>query len=167
MPKPSKKRIFCPDCGKSKILFETEKEAQTFIKFNSEEIENGEKLRPYYCPACCGYHVSHKKHYRGFDTRTDEMIEDYRRDLSNKDSFDKKLNKKSMLFTISQKVEYIMSQIDFSSLKNYKGTRPKAFLDDFFDRWWKDNERYDGSEQVEAEIRTIVYKKYKKSAKKV
>ena len=60
-----------------------------------------------------------------------------------------------------------MSQIDFSSLKNYKGTRPKAFLDDFFDRWWKDNERYDGSEQVEAEIRTIVYKKFKKNAKKV
>lgn len=60
-----------------------------------------------------------------------------------------------------------MSQMDFSSLKNYKGTKPKAFLDDFFDKWWKDNERYDGSEQVEAEIRTIVYKKYKKSAKKV
>lgn len=162
MSKPSKKRIFCPDCGKPKILFETEKEANTFIKFNSEEIEHGEKLRPYYCPACCGYHISHKKHYKGFDNRTEEMIEDYHRDVSKKDSFQKKLNKKSMMFTISQKVEFIISKIDFSSLKNYKGSRPKAFLDDFFAKWWNENERYEGSEQVEQEVRTLVYKKFKK-----
>ena len=162
MPKPSKKRIFCPDCGKPKILFETEKEAKTFIKFNSDDIEQGDKLRPYYCPACCGYHISHKKHFKGFDTRIDKMIDDYHRDITSKDSFERKIKNTSMLFTINQKVEHIISQMDFSSLKNYKGTRPKAFLDDFFNLYWQENNKYEGSEQVEAEVRTRVYNKYKK-----
>ena len=36
--KPSK-RIYCRECGRSKLLFETEKKALTFIKFNADEIE--------------------------------------------------------------------------------------------------------------------------------
>ena len=32
--KPTKCKVFCLDCGRSKMLFDTEKKAQTFIKFN-------------------------------------------------------------------------------------------------------------------------------------
>ena len=37
--KPTKNKVFCKDCGRTKMLFETEKKAENFIKFNKEEIE--------------------------------------------------------------------------------------------------------------------------------
>ena len=49
--KPSK-RIYCRECGRSKLLFETEQKALRFIKFNADEIEaeTGRKPeRAYYC----------------------------------------------------------------------------------------------------------------------
>lgn len=45
--KPTKNRVYCRDCGRVKMLFETEKQADTFIRFNREEIEE----RAGYCPA--------------------------------------------------------------------------------------------------------------------
>lgn len=36
--KPTKNRVYCRDCGRVKMLFETEKQADTFIRFNREEI---------------------------------------------------------------------------------------------------------------------------------
>ena len=50
MSKP-KNRIICPDCGKPKMVFESESKAKNFIKFNSDDIEFGSDMRPYYCPA--------------------------------------------------------------------------------------------------------------------
>ena len=44
--KPTKNRVYCRDCGRVKMLFETEKQADTFIRFNREEIEE----RAGYCP---------------------------------------------------------------------------------------------------------------------
>ena len=61
MSKP-KNRIICPDCGKPKMVFESESKAKNFIKFNSDDIEFGSDMRPYYCPACCGWHISHKQY---------------------------------------------------------------------------------------------------------
>ncbi len=37
--KPTKNRIYCMDCGRVKMLFETQKKADTFLKFNSEDIK--------------------------------------------------------------------------------------------------------------------------------
>ena len=54
-----KNRVMCPDCGKQKMLFETERKAQDFLRWNSAEIPGGESLRPYYCKACCGWHLTH------------------------------------------------------------------------------------------------------------
>ena len=75
-----KRRIYCPDCGKPKMLFETERKAQDFIRWNSDDMEaHGDELRAYYCPSCCGWHVSHKKHREDYDTRTKDLIDAYRR----------------------------------------------------------------------------------------
>lgn len=71
-----KNRVLCPDCGKPKILFESENKANNFIKFNASEIPHGDKLRSYYCPACCGWHVSSHQ-YNGVN-RTEVMIQQYR-----------------------------------------------------------------------------------------
>ena len=76
MSKP-KNRIMCPDCGKQKILFESESKANNFIKWNKDDIENGDKLRTYYCSACCGWHISHQKYHKDMEGRTDKMIEAY------------------------------------------------------------------------------------------
>ena len=76
MSKP-KNRIMCPDCGKQKILFESESKANNFIKWNKNDIENGDKLRVYYCSACCGWHISHQKYHKDMEGRTDKMIKAY------------------------------------------------------------------------------------------
>ena len=45
------------------MLFNTEKEAERFIKFNGQDIiDDVSKLRVYYCDGCGGYHItSHAK----------------------------------------------------------------------------------------------------------
>lgn len=66
----------CPDCGRMKMLFETEKKAENFIKFNGEEIcDDPSTLRVYYCPGCAGYHISSKPHKKSYDHSTDKLIE--------------------------------------------------------------------------------------------
>lgn len=70
-----KNRILCPDCGKPKILFESENKANNFIKFNASEIPHGDKLRSYYCPACCGWHVSSHE-YNGIN-KTEILLYKY------------------------------------------------------------------------------------------
>ena len=76
--KPIKNRVYCIDCGRSKQLFETEKQADNFIKFNSEEImETEEKapVRSYFCPSCGGWHVTSSPVAFGGPTRSERMIE--------------------------------------------------------------------------------------------
>ena len=61
--KPTKNLYYCCDCGRTKMLFETEKKALTFIRFNAEEIasrnaDGKAPARAYYCVACLGWHTS-------------------------------------------------------------------------------------------------------------
>lgn len=59
-------RILCPQCGRRKHLFETEKEAVLFLVYNGDLIEsqNGKRpLRVYWCDACAGYHTTHLKEW--------------------------------------------------------------------------------------------------------
>lgn len=56
-----KNRVYCYGCQKSKMLFDTQKKAENFIKYNTEGIleENGKApVRSYYCELCGGYHVT-------------------------------------------------------------------------------------------------------------
>ncbi len=79
--KPTKSRTFCRDSGKAKILFETEKKALNFIKFNAEEIasESGySPVRAYFCIYCGGYHVTSKKDAPDL-SRSEQVLEEYSR----------------------------------------------------------------------------------------
>ena len=86
--KPKNNRPICPDCGRPKLLFETEKKALNFIKFNGEEILRDEQttddLRAYYCPSCCGWHITSKPYKKTYEHRTDRLIERYRKEKANK-----------------------------------------------------------------------------------
>lgn len=79
--KPTKNRRICPDCGRMKTFFETEKAALKFIEYNSAEIikEGGyAPKRAYYCDLCCGWHVTSRKNYcrKSFNRRVvDNIIE--------------------------------------------------------------------------------------------
>lgn len=78
--KPTKNRVFCKDCGRHKMLFETEKKAETFIRFNSEEIdtESGySPVRSYYCMFCNGWHVTSKSETLRLKSKTEVIIEKY------------------------------------------------------------------------------------------
>lgn len=85
MAKP-KNRVWCPDCGKPKMLFDSEKAAERFIKFNGEElIDDISKLRVYYCPGCCGYHItSHEKKKGGYHG-TEKLIQAYKNSTGQKE----------------------------------------------------------------------------------
>lgn len=82
--KPTRNRVMCPDCGRAKMLFESECSARNFIKFNGDDIDtHGGKLRVYYCPACCGYHISSKPYKEGYSYRTENLIKRYKEDIEN------------------------------------------------------------------------------------
>lgn len=85
--KPTKNWQFCYDCGKNKILFETEQKANNFIKFNANEIleETGiAPTRSYYCIACGGYHVTHKNDALNIKSKSEVVIEKYEYELHKK-----------------------------------------------------------------------------------
>ena len=78
--KPTKNRVFCKDCGRSKMLFETEKKATTFIKFNGDDIEKESGFKPersYFCTFCGGWHVTSKKEFLNIKSRTEIVLDIY------------------------------------------------------------------------------------------
>jgi hypothetical protein len=77
--KPTRNRVVCPDCGRAKMLFESKEKAQRFIDFNGKNMKHGDRLRPYYCPACCGYHISHMEYSDEYEGRTERLINEYQK----------------------------------------------------------------------------------------
>ena len=94
--KPTRNRVMCPDCWRLKMLFKTRKKAINFIKWNKDELEYGsETLRAYYCPKCCGWHISHQPASWTEQQATDlEFIENYVQRQRNK-SYNKRKKKKN------------------------------------------------------------------------
>ena len=59
--KPKKNHVYCQSCHKSKIQFDTKKKADSFIKYNADEIyetSGHAPVRSYYCVTCCCWHVT-------------------------------------------------------------------------------------------------------------
>ncbi len=80
--KPKNNRVMCPECFRQKMLFETQKQADNFIKWNGEDIDtNGGELRSYYCPACGGYHISSKPYRKVYEHNTENLIKRYEKDI--------------------------------------------------------------------------------------
>jgi hypothetical protein len=85
--KPTKNKIFCKDCGRVKMKFETKIEADTFISFNSENIESENGYSPdrsYYCMFCGEYHVTSKNDVINIKSKTERIIELYNQDKEKK-----------------------------------------------------------------------------------
>ena len=80
-----KNRVYCRECGKLKILFETEQKALNFLKYNAKDIINKKGYTPkrvYYCECCGGYHVTHCiRNYKPYTTQ--EIIDAYKTEQEN------------------------------------------------------------------------------------
>jgi hypothetical protein len=62
------------------MLFESEKKAETFIKFNSGEIEEEAGYKPersYFCTYCGGWHVTSQKGDLDIKSRTEKILDLY------------------------------------------------------------------------------------------
>lgn len=126
MSKPKKEtRVMCPDCGRAKMLFETEKKALDFLKWNGKDIyvPEGRELRPYYCPSCCGYHITSKPHKASYDDRTTHLLEAYHRDA--------RTAKKIMPFSIGSLATTIFENMPINT-KMFK-KRSKVFTDEYLE----------------------------------
>ena len=85
--KPNRGRVFCRECHRQKLLFDSEKKAELFIKFNAEETAecNGyAPVRSYYCMCCGGWHVTHKPFNSEMKSVSERIVEDYNRALIKK-----------------------------------------------------------------------------------
>ena len=135
----------CPDCGRAKMLFKSEKEANTFLKFNGYEVNpDGTKtMRVYYCPACCGWHISSHE-YNGNNDKTDKLIKAYYRDLEMKGQLPKKVKVKMS----EEEINKVFQEL----VENGFQTRVEvnAFL----------RTKEDVSDRVKQEARLRYYKKY-------
>lgn len=77
--KPTKNRVFCKDCDRIKMLFETEKKAETFMCFNREEIETESGYGPqrsYYCVFCGGWHITSRP-VQACLSKKEQIVEQY------------------------------------------------------------------------------------------
>lgn len=53
-------QLYCPSAYQNKLKFESEKKAETHLKWlKDEDFEEGRKpIRAYYCRSCAGWHVT-------------------------------------------------------------------------------------------------------------
>ena len=87
--KPQRNLVYCPSAKKHKQLFQSEKEAMAFIKYNSEEIKEatGKDIgRCYYCDFCLGWHItstseSSKKFFTLRDKRINQAIDTHSKEI--------------------------------------------------------------------------------------
>ena len=73
-----KHRVFCPSANRQKLLFETERKALNFIRYNGDVIEKESGYRPiraYYCACCGGYHTTSQRHNTLTEQQLDAIVE--------------------------------------------------------------------------------------------
>lgn len=126
--KPKNNRIFCPDCGKVKMLFETEKKAQNFIKFNGQDIlrdgQTIDQIRVYYCPSCCGYHITSKPFKESYNHNTERLLKEYKQSKANKAVL------RTLKYTDDEVIKDIQKQAQNASITSKKEL--KRFITEYF-----------------------------------
>ena len=151
--KPKNNRVMCPECFRAKMLFETQKQADNFIKWNGDDIDtHGGELRSYYCPACGGYHISSKPYKESYDHATEDLIKRYENDS--------RLGKVNKILKKAQSmgiVERMSKEIIDSSPKFSNPTR--KFLRDYIDCWLKEQNVELKSSEI-GPLRHLVYTNY-------
>jgi len=143
MSKPKNNRVMCPECFKQKMLFETQKEADAFIKWNGDDIDtHGGTLRSYYCNACCGWHITSKPFKNVYEHSTENLIKRYEKDVMLS-------NAKTVEINISDYARSILKSIPKEI--NSK-TKLKPYLTKYFEENMVENKK------IQQDIRSEIYK---------
>ena len=143
--KPRNNRVMCPECFKHKMLFETQKQADNFIKWNGEDIDtNGGELRSYYCPACGGYHISSKPYKKVYEHNTENLIKRYEKDIL--------LTEKSKKVELPDLTEYTKDILAHIPPEIDSKTKLKKYLTEYFSKNSINNVN------LQQEIRVEIYK---------
>lgn len=128
--KPTKNRVFCKDCGRSKMLFESEKKADTFIKFNSTEIEEESGFKPersYYCVYCAGWHVTSHKELINIKSRTEVVVDLYKQRVDFKKDEQKRIEPlvEEIKERLKTSFDIVLKNIEFLESSEAKFDIPK------------------------------------------
>lgn len=113
-------RVYCAASRKYKVLFESEKSANNFIKYNSDDIreQNGyAPIRSYYCPICGGWHVTSQPE--------DIMVKDH---MSHAEYVLNTLHNMSNNATLSVGNYEKLHTLHESFLRNYKSTNMEKMI---------------------------------------
>lgn len=128
--KPTKNRVFCKDCGRLKMLFESEKKADTFIKFNSTEIEEESGFKPersYYCVYCAGWHTTSQKDYIEIKSKTEVVVDLYQKRVDFKKVEQQRIE--PLLEEIKERLkssfDVVLKNIEFLESPEAKFDKPK------------------------------------------
>ena len=155
MSKPIHNRVMCPECFKQKMLFETQKKADDFIKWNGEDIDtHGGELRSYYCPACGGWHISSKPYKESYAHNTENLIKRYENALEYEKKKVHKLNKSEKR---EEEIRKLISKFKKEIPKTMEYT--KSWLRDLLDAWIE-KEKIELENGLIGEIRHELYKDY-------
>ena len=156
--KPKHNRVMCPECFKQKMLFETQKQADNFIKWNGEDIDtHGGELRSYFCPACGGYHITSKPYKKVYEHNTENLIKRYEKALETDKLKIPKLSK-------AEKIETESDDVFHKFIKEIPKTMKytKEWLRELFDAWIKGK----GLELTQGVLELARHKIYKQILKK-
>lgn len=66
-----KTRVFCSSCHRHKMVFGTKKEAEMFMMYNGDDINDEKGYRPiraYYCRNCMGWHITSQEKIFDYDS---------------------------------------------------------------------------------------------------
>lgn len=128
-----KNRVFCRECSRPKMLFESEKKAQLFMKYNNEDFdaENGYvPVRAYYCEACCGWHLTHIAVAFVGPSKTEQALERMRTSIKINKESSKKIS--VIRSEISNKVVSQLAIID-KHIANNENTEAKKLIDELLE----------------------------------
>lgn len=154
-----KNRIMCPDCGRPKMQFESERKAQDFIKWNADDFpQGGDSLRVYYCKACCCWHISHKQYSKGYGTQLNHKIEAFKQQRGNSGVRLDKLIRSPGIESAVRQAEEIYSQLDLTF-------QPRKSLKSIISNFLKEHEEYQDSPALRAEIAHLYSKDSRKKKK--
>jgi hypothetical protein len=142
--KPTKNQFYCNDCGKIKMRFETEKNANTFLKFNADEIEEQSGHRPirsYYCIACNSWHITSKKDIKNLKSKTEVVLEIYKMEMDEKKIISEKPEYKKIEH--SQPKDFILKQTKAKRDKLKKLLNTLQVNIDMIKKLWKTRKTYE------------------------
>lgn len=128
-----KNRVFCRECSRPKMLFESEKKAQLFMKYNNEDFDAENRqvpVRAYYCEACCGWHLTHITDPLTGPSKTEQAIKRMRTSINmNRES---KKRTSAIRSEISNKVVSQLAIID-KHIANNENTEAKKLIDELLE----------------------------------